>query len=839
MTFAVGDPGHVVEHNNIAAQALANSGNISALNTAVTARVAKGELLINVDDQVGVTDDDKISAAIAAASVSGLTKVIWFAAREYVVNTTQALTSISNLTLQFAPGSSIRIGSSPTGTLADRARVFTLTTCSNVTIQGLRITPPSSVLVGTPAGENSIIMLLNSNDCIVERSTFNLTNLWSPSNTYLDASTGGTYQQNAVAVFVKGASSVRNLITDCVVTAGGAVQYAYSESTRTTCRRVTVISAPANGFTGTGNGTAWSEDNVLEDCMVLTCGRIGIEDWSKIRRTNLRNCKVFSPGYMGISLVGTATRLDNPYVEGSPQYIGIELSSTNVVVNGGRVVITGGAGSGIIVDGNTAVGLGDTTAAGALIQGTEVRGGQYGIIQTANINVGQVTLDNCRIYNWVVKGIQLQDVASGGLPGRVSGIYMANSLPSTTGRYGIQVGSGAHVTDCDIRILAAANGGTSGDVLLYFGSNDQHWSNIRVDTTGVTSPSVPISYSAGATPTGQIIEGIVLTGGAVLSLQFLVNPTVRNIVGSSITWGSGGAAVSPIKVSVSGGVDVWSGTGSPETVVTAVVGSQYIRRDGAAGTSLYVKETGSAATGWVGHNTVTSVAARTGAVVLTSTDVGLANVDNTSDVNKPVSTAQATADALALPKAGGTLTGTLNGTKVAVITTTDTNSVLATNTNAGGNASVGVSFLGVTAASSAFGSTVTGDAATRYLATADGKMNWGDGTLARDTNLYRSAAAMLTTDSDLRVATIGKGLRLAEGTNAKAGVATLVTGTKVVTTTAVTATSRIQLTAQSLGTVTAPSALCVSARTAGTSFTILASQATDTSVVYWEIIEPA
>jgi hypothetical protein len=40
---------------------------------------------------------------------------------------------------------------------------------------------------------------------------------------------------------------------------------------------------------------------------------------------------------------------------------------------------------------------------------------------------------------------------------------------------------------------------------------------------------------------------------------------------------------------------------------------------------------------------VTSVAGRTGAVTLTKTDVGLANVDNTSDANKPVSTAQQTA----------------------------------------------------------------------------------------------------------------------------------------------------------------------------------------------------
>lgn len=42
-----------------------------------------------------------------------------------------------------------------------------------------------------------------------------------------------------------------------------------------------------------------------------------------------------------------------------------------------------------------------------------------------------------------------------------------------------------------------------------------------------------------------------------------------------------------------------SGTGSPETVVTAPVGSLYSRTDGGAGTSLYVKESGTGNTGWV------------------------------------------------------------------------------------------------------------------------------------------------------------------------------------------------------------------------------------------------
>jgi|SRR5690606_3792682 len=83
------------------------------------------------------------------------------------------------------------------------------------------------------------------------------------------------------------------------------------------------------------------------------------------------------------------------------------------------------------------------------------------------------------------------------------------------------------------------------------------------------------------------------------------------------------------------------------------------------------------------------------------------------------------------------------------------------------------------------------------------------------------------------------GLSVSEGSNAKQGVVTLVAGTLVVANTSVTANSRIFLTAQSLGTVSVPSALCVSARNAGISFTILASDVTDTSAVAYEIFEPA
>lgn len=87
------------------------------------------------------------------------------------------------------------------------------------------------------------------------------------------------------------------------------------------------------------------------------------------------------------------------------------------------------------------------------------------------------------------------------------------------------------------------------------------------------------------------------------------------------------------------------------------------------------------------------------------------------------------------------------------------------------------------------------------------------------------------------VSLVTVGLRVKEGSNARMGTATLVAGTVTVNTTAVTANSRVFLTAQTTG--AGPGALRISARVAGTSFTITSTNAADTSSVAWMIVEPA
>jgi hypothetical protein len=104
-------------------------------------------------------------------------------------------------------------------------------------------------------------------------------------------------------------------------------------------------------------------------------------------------------------------------------------------------------------------------------------------------------------------------------------------------------------------------------------------------------------------------------------------------------------------------------------------------------------------------------------------------------------------------------------------------------------------------------------------------------------NQITAGGALQASIGNVEIATAGEGLRVKEGANAKQGVATLVAGTVTVADTSVTANSRIFLESQNPngGTV---GFLTVSARTAGTSFTILSSNAADTSIVAYEIFEP-
>lgn len=115
--------------------------------------------------------------------------------------------------------------------------------------------------------------------------------------------------------------------------------------------------------------------------------------------------------------------------------------------------------------------------------------------------------------------------------------------------------------------------------------------------------------------------------------------------------------------------------------VTGETGKIYVALD----TNKTYRWSGSAYI-YITSGAVDSVAGRTGVVTLTSADVGLGNASNTSDANKPISTATQTALDLKSPLASPTFTGTVSGITKAMVSlgnvdnTTDANKPVSTAT---------------------------------------------------------------------------------------------------------------------------------------------------------------
>lgn len=105
--------------------------------------------------------------------------------------------------------------------------------------------------------------------------------------------------------------------------------------------------------------------------------------------------------------------------------------------------------------------------------------------------------------------------------------------------------------------------------------------------SGTNTVTLPAATGTVALNDGSATVGAVMLGNGTGPMTEVLPSTSGNILTSNgTTWTS----ATPI---------VTSGTGSPEGVRTASVGSLYTRTDGGAGTTLYVKESGTGNTGWV------------------------------------------------------------------------------------------------------------------------------------------------------------------------------------------------------------------------------------------------
>lgn len=105
--------------------------------------------------------------------------------------------------------------------------------------------------------------------------------------------------------------------------------------------------------------------------------------------------------------------------------------------------------------------------------------------------------------------------------------------------------------------------------------------------------------SQGITITGNLsTETNVNTILISIDAASVYNSNAFNIVGKNVTLGST-LTDTPLRVVDINGMRVLASSGTPEGVITANPGFIYLDRDGGAGTTLYVKESGTGNTGWV------------------------------------------------------------------------------------------------------------------------------------------------------------------------------------------------------------------------------------------------
>lgn len=261
---------------------------------------------------------------------------------------------------------------------------------------------------------------------------------------------------------------------------------------------------------------------------------------------------------------------------------------------------------------------------------TTVATAQWGFL--GNMDQDVTTASNVKFDDLLLTGtasisttnVVLQDSRGVSATGGYYRFRNAAALPVLYLGYGSALFSGAIVSDAVIRYDASNSlffvNATSSKVAEFDSSKKLTLEGAFAtnDTTDSSSTTTGAVVNAGGEGIAKALHvgttlnvgGVITAGGNVVSDTdstddlgttgvrwanlWVDDITVTAAVDIGTTLDVGG------DVTVNGTAAIWtSGTGTPEAVVTAPIGSIFTRTDGGASTTLYVKESGVGNTGWV------------------------------------------------------------------------------------------------------------------------------------------------------------------------------------------------------------------------------------------------
>lgn len=598
-----------------------------------------------------------------------------FGTRKYIISSTITLSSpnvnvigINNATLR-------RATSGVTGDLSTNGRFFDLTG-GYCTLTGIRIekNAQSFTWSGGDGGVGQVIRIFSSNN-LVEDCTIDFT-----GETMSVAQGDNADRAYGIRIIGTNASSVQanynRVINNKLL--GLGIIYANTNSCYNYVAQNYIYKSATVGLRGTGDGDGTSNKcigNTLFKNTLVDCGGMGIEDWHRMEQSAILYNDVIGVnegegGYKyGISAVSHRALVKGNRVEGAGHGPGggygyaIETTSSS-----GNIIednhLTNPEGEGIGVQINL---YGDVyfPSAPTIIRNNVIDSMRWGVAMQGTTKAGAAIIQSNFFSNCTEHGIFI-DTPTGNpfVQLNIKDNTFDFTSPNIRSRWATYINYASQTEESYVtienntyRYHSAASGGSSSEVAIRIDVDKVVLKGNRIFGNSITAGGSQVQ----SITSPSLKSNLILLDNQVFGAQAISSNIANSayIPTSAIIGYSGGTGVSD---GDKGDITV-SGSGATWTVDNLAITNAKL-----AGSIAASKLVGSDIT--LAQSQITNLTTDLGAKAplasptftgtvsgITKTMVGLGNVDNTSDTNKPISTAQQTALDLKAPLASPTFTG--------------------------------------------------------------------------------------------------------------------------------------------------------------------------------------